>query len=429
MRWPISKPSANATTQAYLAARCPDRFPPPLRFRHNGDCGLSSPKDIDSWSDTAIMSYAKDALYRPWRAMIIVSAAIIPVLFFFKLYFHFPGIEYAHLLVTYHFGFAKRALIGTLVSLFASRVPIIYVYIIGLSAWLVALLLFVFAFKRIFGFSEKSLPLFAFLVGSPFFFKNFMYSIGYFDIYGCIVALVALLVPVGALYPLMLAAGCLVLVLIHPIHLLLYGPLIAFILLVRYYCPFDFSTPRIAYGLMLAAVVLIVFAVSVFHGQMPVPPETWFAYVQGRATVPINPNLSYIWYSTITEEIARTWKVMGNNALRFPIFAVLIALHLPVVRYFKSLVRSLVNPLHRTLVVVGVSTICAGYLIICAIIFDYSRWVSNWAVCMFLAMLATRLLPSTVASSTRPVAPDTKQNLTLGWVIALIPRVGITKPF
>jgi hypothetical protein len=198
---------------------------------------------------------------------------------------------------------------------------------------------------------------------------------------------------------------------------------------VRYYCPFHVSALRIGYGLLLATVILIVFVASVFFGQMPVPQETWLAYVQGRATVPIDPNLSYIWYSTIREEISRTWNVMGNNALRFPIYAILIALHLPVVRYFKSLVQSLATPLHKTAVVVGVSTICAGYLIICMIVYDYSRWFSNWAVCMFLAMFATRLLPSTLASSARLISPETKQNLTLGWVVALIPRVGVTKPF
>ena len=361
--------------------------------------------------------------------MIIVSAAIIPISFFYKFYFHYPGIEYAHLLVTYHFGFAKRALIGTVVSLFASKISVVSVYIVGLSAWVIALLLFILAFKRIVGLNEKNLPLFALVAGSPFFFKNFMYTIGYFDIYGCILALAALVLPVRAFYPLLLAVGCVILILIHPIHMLLYVPVVAFILFVRYYCASDFSALRIAYGLTLAAVVLIVFVASVFFGQMPVPPDTWFAYVQSRATAPINPNLSYIWYSTISEEMARTWSVMGNNALRFPIFAVLIALHLPVVRYFKSLVRSLANPLQRKAVIVGVSTICAGYVIMCVVVFDYSRWVSNWAVCMFLAMLATRLLPSTLESSTRPIAPDTRQNLTLGWIVALIPRVGITKPF
>jgi hypothetical protein len=375
------------------------------------------------------MSHAKRALYRPWWAMIVVSIAIVPVSLFYKLRFHEPVVEYTHLLVTYHFGFAKRAFIGTLLSLFASRVSVSYVYIIGMSAWLIALLLFVVAFKRAFGFSQKNLPLFAFMAGSPFFFKNFMYSIGYFDIYGCIVALAALLLPVDALFPLVLAAGCVILVLIHPVHLLLYCPVIALILVVRYYLPSDFSPARLAYGLILALAILVVFVASVFFGQMPVPPETWAAYVQSRATIPIDPTVSYVWYSTIRDEMTRTWTVIGEHALRFPIYAVLIALHLPVVRYFKSLILGLADPSHKVVVVGGVATICVGYLIMGAIVFDYSRWVSNWAVCMFVGMLAVRSLPSTLEDSAPAIAADAGQARTLGWVVALIPRVGITKPF
>ena len=361
--------------------------------------------------------------------MVIVSATLIPALFFYKLYFHRPILEYAHLLVTYHFGFAKRALIGTVLSLFVDTVPIVFVHLIGLAAWLIALLLFILAFKRIVGFRVENLPLFAFIAGSPFFFKNFMYSIGYFDIYGCIVALAALLIPVGAAYPLMLAVACVTLILIHPIHLLLYCPVIAFILFVRYYCPFGFSALRVAYGVTLAAAVLIVFVASAFFGQIRVPSETWLAYVQGRATVPVDTNLTYVWYSTISEEIARTWKVMGNNALRFPIYAILVALHLPVMRYFRSLVQSLANTSHKIAVVVGIVAISIAYMIIFAVVFDYSRWISNWAVCMFLTILATELLPSRPESPAGHIAPDVRQNLTLGWLVTAIPRVGVTKPF
>jgi hypothetical protein len=370
-----------------------------------------------------------DARYRPWRAMIGISAALFPVVFFYKLYFHRPILEYAHLLSTYHFGFAKRSLIGTVVSSFTNTVPIILVYLIGLSAWLLALLLFIFAFKRIVGFSAENLPLFAFIAGSPFFFKNFMYSIGYFDIYGCIVALAALVIPVGAGYPLVLGVACVILILIHPIHLLLYCPVIAFILFVRYYAQFGFSTLRIAYGVTLAAIILSVFVANVFFGQVRVPKEIWLAYVQGRATVPVDTNLTYVWYSTIREEISHTWAVIGDNALRFPIYAILVALHLPVMRYFKSLVQSLDKASHKIAVGISVSAISFGYLIICAVVFDYSRWVSNWAVCMFVVTIATRLLPSRPGNAAGCIAPDVRQNLTLGWVLAVIPRVGVTKPF
>jgi hypothetical protein len=186
---------------------------------------------------------------------------------------------------------------------------------------------------------------------------------------------------------------------------------------------------RIASALSAAALVSIVFIASVFFGQMRVPPETWLAYMQSRAPVPVDVHLTYLWYSTISEEISRTWNSMSNNAPRFPIFAVLIALHLPLIRYFKSLVQSLADPWQKKVVVVAVAAISVAYLIIGAILYDYSRWVSNWAVCMFLAILATRLLPSTLKSPPSPIAPDVKQNRKLGWVIALIPRVGVTKPF
>jgi hypothetical protein len=37
-------------------------------------------------------------------------------------------------------------------------------------------------FRKTFGFDEKQLPLFAFMAGSPFSLKNFMPTLGHFDI-------------------------------------------------------------------------------------------------------------------------------------------------------------------------------------------------------------------------------------------------------
>ena len=39
-----------------------------------------------------------------------------------------PYVPYIHLLVDYHFGFTKRALIGAIVSLFTSKVPVWLVF-------------------------------------------------------------------------------------------------------------------------------------------------------------------------------------------------------------------------------------------------------------------------------------------------------------
>jgi hypothetical protein len=42
-----------------------------------------------------------------------------------------PCVPYIHLLVDYHFGFTKRALIGAVVSLFAREVPVWLVFALG----------------------------------------------------------------------------------------------------------------------------------------------------------------------------------------------------------------------------------------------------------------------------------------------------------
>jgi hypothetical protein len=140
---------------------------------------------------------------RPWRWMLAVDAVIAIGGILFTVFAdspRYPG--YMHLLVTYHFGFVRRALIGTILSAFIDKVPLWYVYAIATVAWLVALALFVAAFRKAFGFKQQNFSLFVFMIGSPFFFKNFAIALGHFDIYGCIWALVALLIPASSLYPL-----------------------------------------------------------------------------------------------------------------------------------------------------------------------------------------------------------------------------------
>jgi hypothetical protein len=58
----------------------------------------------------------------PWRLMLAVNAAVLTWVFLYKITRE-PYVPYIHLLVDYHFGFTKRALIGAVVSLFLSKVP------------------------------------------------------------------------------------------------------------------------------------------------------------------------------------------------------------------------------------------------------------------------------------------------------------------
>ena len=47
----------------------------------------------------------------PWRLMLVVNVAVLAGVFLYKIKLP-PYVPYIHLLADYHFGFAKRALIG-----------------------------------------------------------------------------------------------------------------------------------------------------------------------------------------------------------------------------------------------------------------------------------------------------------------------------
>jgi hypothetical protein len=362
----------------------------------------------------------------PWAWMIGVDALIMLGLYIYKVNYHRFGPEYGHLLATYHFGFTRRAFIGSVVGLFTDSVPYASVYILGLAVWLVTLACFVVLFLRTFGRERDTLALFAFLFGSPFLFKNFMCSVGYFDIYGCLAAIVLLLIPINRLYVALAALCCAVLVLIHHLHFLLYVPVIGFIVLVRAYVSAPITPGRVACGLVSAIVVCAVLAASTFWGDPGVTPEALFDYFRGRADSQVDQTCIRIFYSRLPDEIARTWSILPNNALRFPVYALLMLAHFPLIRFFRNLVAAIPVRSHRALVVAGVIGISFGYVIICAVVFDYSRWVSNFAMCMVLTMHAAALLSP---RSHPPIPADDAKTRVAASIVTAIPRVGITVPF
>jgi len=176
-----------------------------------------------------------------WRVMLAVNAAVPVGVFLHKIALP-PYVPYIHPLVDYHFGLPKRALIGAIVSLFTAKVPVWLVFALGGTVWLITAGLFVQLFRRTFGFEQNNLPLFAFMAGSPFFLKNFMHTLGHFDIFGCLLAICLLLIPARSLgYVLLAALFAIVLVLIHHIHLLMYVPTIAVIVALRHYLAYGMS--------------------------------------------------------------------------------------------------------------------------------------------------------------------------------------------
>jgi hypothetical protein len=366
----------------------------------------------------------------PWRLMLAVNVAVLIGVFLYKITRE-PYVPYIHLLVDYHFGFTKRALIGAVVSLFFSKVPVWLVFALSGAAWLVTLGLFINLFRRTFGFDDAYMPLFVFMAGSPFFLKNFMHTLGHFDIYGCALAMCLLLVPARSVAFVVLAAlASMILVLIHHIHLLMYVPTIAVIVVLRYYLVQGFSRKNAIVGIAAIACVGLLFLSAQFNGSMPVPPDEFVRYLQSRMADPTRTNLlsfSYIWYQTLGQEIHNTWDRMPSNLLGVPVFALLIWLHVPLWKYFVSLIQSLSHEFHRRIVIATIVMVSAAYLIMFAMVFDYSRWISNWVVCMFLILHAVKTLPAVQAVP--PIATDDRKTTVLGWIVTLIPRVGIVRPF
>jgi hypothetical protein len=363
----------------------------------------------------------------PWRTMIAVNVAVMIGVFLFKITRE-PFVPYIHLLVDYHFGFTKRALIGAIVGLFTTKVPVWLVFALSGTAWLITLGLYVKLFSRTFGFDDAHLPLFVLMAGSPFFFKNFMFTLGHFDIYGCAFAILLLLIPARSVVFVLLAAlASMILILIHHIHLLMYVPTIAVIVVLRYYLVQGVTLKNALVGVAAAASIGGLFLAAQFYGTMSVPQDEFVRYLQGRMADPAKAYLltfPYIWYQNLAGEIHDTWARMPSNLLGVPVFALLIALHAPLWTYFRNLIQSLSQAMHRRIVVAAIVLVSFGYLIIFATVFDYSRWISNWAVCMFLILHAVKGLPGSEVA-----APDNRRTGVFGWILTFIPRVGIVRPF
>jgi hypothetical protein len=369
-------------------------------------------------------------LQNPWRLLLAINAAIIAGVFVHKIQLP-PYVPYIHLLVDYHFGFIKRALIGAIVALFTAKVPVWLVFAIGGATWLVTLGLYARLFQKTFGFAGKTLPLFVFIAGSPFFLKNFMHTLGHFDIYGCALAIILLLMPAGSLLFVATAAlFSIILVLIHHIHLLMYVPTIIAIVVIRHYLTRSLNRTNVAFGAVALLVVSALFFAAQFLGTMPIPEADFVGYLKTRMADPARTDLlqfSYIWYQPLAKEISDTWGRLPHNILGVPVFALLIWLHTPLWRYFAGLIRALASDMHRRLVVAALAGVSLAYVVMFAMVFDYSRWISNWAVCMFLILHAVKMLP---AKREAPLIPAEDRNTNIfGFIITLIPRVGIVRPF
>ena len=210
----------------------------------------------------------------------------------------------------------------------------------------------------------------------------------------------------------------------------MYVPTIAAIVALRQYLAHSVSRGSVAVGVASLAAVGVLFVVAQFYGTMAVPEAEFAAYLQSRMADPSRANLlsfSFIWYQPLSKEVLDTWQRLPHNLLGVPVFALLIWLHTPLWRYFRRLVGALSVEAHRYIVTAAVVVISLGYLVMFAIVFDYSRWISNWAACLFLILHAVKALPA--SQDVVPISTDDRRTVVFGWILTLVPRVGIVRPF
>lgn len=364
-----------------------------------------------------------------WRAMLAVNICLMVALFIYKVGFSSPDLQYTQILADYHFGFMKRALIGAVVGLAFHEVPTWMPYAVGTISWLATLVCFALLFDKVFGL-RRQLPLFIFMIASPLFLKNFIQTLGYYDIYGCLLVIIFLLVPARtALYVGSAAVAAAVLLLIHHLHLLLYIPTLTAVIAFRYYLVRSVTWIDLLLAATSLALLAAAFLFLQFAATPPVPIEQLEAYMNSRMVGP--PLQGTIWvaifYRTLDKELFDTWNIMSTNVARFPIYIALIALHWPLVQLWRSIARSLETALLRRAVVVAVVVISLGYVAIFAVVFDYSRWVASWATCMILLLHATRQLAT--ARGAPPSSFDERRSRAVAWILTCVPRLGIVRPF
>jgi len=373
-----------------------------------------------------------DRLDRRWQVLVTVNIVVLAGHLLYKLRAPVLDLGYVHLLVDYHFGIIKRGLLGAALALAVTEVSPLLAKTVGTIAIVLAFALYLRLFRATFGFTQAHATTFVFTVGSPFFFKNFVYLLGYLDIYGCICALALLLLPARRfLYVVVAAAGALALILIHHLHALLYVPTLIGIVLIRYYARAGCSRRDAAAGAILLLGLVAATAVMQFRAIVSVDEAQFGAHLRSRMTAdaPLSAlAFTYVWYRPLSAEIADTWRNLADHWRYWYIgYPALALLHVPLAAFGWRIIRAIARADHRLLVVTILATVTLGYVLLLCIAFDNARFVSNWAVCMILLGHAAWMLPG--ANLAAPIAAGSHGAFWLGVPLSLLPRVGGIRPF
>ena len=171
-----------------------------------------------------------------------------------------------------------------------------------------------------------------------------------------LLAIILLLIPARSVAYVRAGGGAVsvVLVLIHHIHVLMYVPTIAAIVVLRYYLPHGLTAKNLAVGHRCTrGGRRAVHRRAVLRHDGGARSRLRRSICRAGWPIPSRTDLlqfAYIWYQPLAKEIADTWARLPHNILGVPVFALLIWLHTPLWRYFAGLIGALAQrdaPPHR----------------------------------------------------------------------------------
>jgi hypothetical protein len=368
-------------------------------------------------------------IYKAIAVMNVISASVLLAVHFA---FQTRDSEYAHRLVSYDHGLIRRGLVGEIYSLFASRVSPWAVDTEGFVTVMVASLLGWMVFTRTFRVAPvQKLAIACFVFGSPFLFKNYLGTLGKFDVLGACVAMLAALLPLRAYTFVLVGALSAVLLLVHHINATLFVPAIYGALLIRALAAswLPARTVILIITCSLVALAALFFALVVFANPS-VSQEEFRILMRSHATAPVPDWVASMWFSTFPEEITKTRLMLSINIVRFPVYLALIAVHWPIVRFARRRLAdsTLASPASARPFQLVLAVVIASYIVTMIVAFDYARFVSDLVFCL---ALLTAVEMSSVAGPITDASDfkfDDTRVILLAVVVATIPWVGMITP-
>lgn len=297
-----------------------------------------------------------------------------------------PDSEYVHRLVSYEFGFLRRALVGHLYSLAYGKIPEHVVFLEGLITILPAAVLLFLILQRSIRPSPAKASIILLIMGSPLLFKNFIGNLGKFDVMGAFVAMTAVVMPVRMAAIVALGALSCLLILVHHLHATIYIPAIYGIVAIRLVAAKRANAlPSLLVHAACLSGVVLVFLFATFWGKPSLLRSefmTWIASKSLRSFPELHVDM---WYSTIYQELSRSLGMVWPQALRLPLYAAFVLIHLPLIGVLiGSLPPRGEHLLARRLTALVLIAVAAGYVITNVITFDYARHLGNLAMCALL---------------------------------------------